>query len=298
MYYFYIRKFICFAYFNRLSYYCIDKSKYKRMGLFDFFKKKKNVKIVEDKNSNRVLLAMPLFKNNESYDIQKVIIHLKDYWKLDITDLDSVNNETAAFYINGLMVAIAAMDVPVPADEIESVAGYNYMWPEAVYELKDCTGHAIVTVLSSDKPAVEKHFILSKLLCSILMTSNCVGIYQGTETLLMQPDYYLNCLDYLKDGDIPVPIWIYIGVRRNDNNETSLYTFGLTGFDKYEMEIIDSKEDVNELYDLLLNTSAYIIGQDVTLRNGETIGVSVEQKLPITLSEGVNVEGITFKINI
>lgn len=268
------------------------------MGLFDFFKKRKNIEVAVEKRANSVILSMPLFKNNESYDIQKVISHLKDYWKLDITDSDDVNDETAVFSINGQMVAIAAMPAPVPTDEIESAANYNYMWPEAMGELKGCTRHAIVTVLSSDKPPVDRHFILSKMLCSILMTSNCVGIYQGNETLLMQPDYYLNCLDYLKDGDIPVPIWVYIGVSRNDNNETSLYTYGLTGFDKHEIEIIDSKKDANNLYELMINISAYIIGQDVTLRDGETIGVSAEQRLSIALSEGVNVDGKTFKIKI
>lgn len=42
------------------------------MGLFDFFKKKKEENINNDQRAEKVLLAMPLFKNNESYDIQRL----------------------------------------------------------------------------------------------------------------------------------------------------------------------------------------------------------------------------------
>lgn len=37
-------------------------------------------------------------------------------------------------------------------------------------------------------------------------------------------------------------------------------------------------------------------GSDVTLHEGETLGVSKEQKLPIIRSKGVSVEGMTLKI--
>ncbi|MCI8688454.1 MAG: DUF4261 domain-containing protein, partial [Lawsonibacter sp.] len=38
------------------------------------------------------------------------------------------------------------------------------------------------------------------------------------------------------------------------------------------------------------------IEEDVTLQDGETLGYTAEQKLHITRSEGVNVEGMSLKI--
>ena len=46
----------------------------------------------------------------------------------------------------------------------------------------------------------------------------------------------------------------------------------------------------------MLEIAYYVIGSDGTLREGETLGVSEEQKLPITRSKGVSVEGMTLKI--
>lgn len=96
------------------------------MGLFNFFKKKKQDDVVsnktEDKESSKILLAMPLFKNNETYEINKVIEHLKTYWGLSVDGSDDINNESAVFYINGQMVAIAYMPVPIPMEDIEEIA--------------------------------------------------------------------------------------------------------------------------------------------------------------------------------
>jgi len=271
------------------------------MGLFSFFKKKdkKQENTSAESEPSRVLLAMPLFKDGESYDIHKVIEHLKDFWGAKVDDSDGVDNETAVFYIDGQMVAIAKMPTPVPGDDLENAASYNYMWPTAMEELKDHTGHAIVTVMSTgDKSTVERYSLLSKMLSSILMTSNSVGVYQGDQTLLLAKDYYLNCLDDLQNGGVPVPVWVYIGLRGKDDNTVSLYTYGLEHFGKYEMEILDSKMTASDLYDFLLNITSYVIGKDVALRDGETIGYSADHKVPIKLSKGVHLEGETLKLKL
>ncbi|NDV96277.1 DUF4261 domain-containing protein [Dysgonomonas sp. 521] len=270
------------------------------MGLFDIFKKKNNDKETaqESTPANSVILAMPLFRNGESYNIEKVIEHLKTFWKLNIGDTENTNNETAVFDIDEQMVAIAAMPAPVPWEEIEEVASYNYLWPNAAEELEDHTSHAIVTVLSGEQSPVERYSLLSKMLCSILMTSNCVGIYQGNQTLLVSKDYYLNCIDDLKTGEIPVPIWLYIGIRPNEDKTVSLYTYGLSNFGKPEIEIINSKMETTDLYDFMLNITSYIIGSNVTLKDGETIGYGADHKVPIKLSKGVYLDGQTLKMEL
>ena len=124
---------------------------------FNFFKKKDKKEKPEpenDEQGGKLLLAMPLFNNNESYDIKKVIEHLKSSWGLNISEIGDINSETAVFNINGQMVAIAAMPAPIPKEELEEVAPYNYSWQTALDDLKNHTNHAIVSVLNSDKPTV------------------------------------------------------------------------------------------------------------------------------------------------
>ena len=54
--------------------------------------------------------------------------------------------------------------------------------------------------------------------------------------------------------------------------------------------------DPRELRDFLLNLVCYVLDEDVVLRDGETIGFSAQQKLPIVRSKGVSLDGDTLKI--
>ena len=66
------------------------------------------------------------------------------------------------------------------------------------------------------------------------------------------------------------------------------------GFD--EIEVLDSKEAPGNVFGFLINISAYVIEFNVVLHNGETIGFSEDQKLPIVRSKGVSIEGDSIKI--
>lgn len=267
------------------------------MGLKDLFKNKKEEKNKNEKKSE-ILLAMPIFKNKETYEIGKILENLKTLWGFTVNIGEKVSDEMAVFEVDGQTVAIANMSAPVPWNEIEEAASYNYLWPNASEELKDHTSHAIVTILSNNDSNLNRYFMLSKILSSILLTSNCSGIYQGSQTLLISKENYLNELENLKNNKVPVPLWVYIGLRNTQKDATSLYTYGMTGFDKKEMEIIDSKMDANELYDFLLSISSYVIEKDVTLNDGETIGYTADMKIAIKQSKGVALEGETLKLKI
>ena len=62
------------------------------------------------------------------------------------------------------------------------------------------------------------------------------------------------------------------------------------------MEIINSSHSLEELTEIMFNMAHYVIAFDETLKHGETIGISAEQKLKITESKGKYVDGSTLKI--
>ena len=68
-------------------------------------------------------------------------------------------------------------------------------------------------------------------------------------------------------------------------------------FRKKEIEVLDTNIDPFDLYNFIYDISFYVLSNDVELKDGETIGFSEEQKLPITISEGVSVEGESIKIS-
>lgn len=121
-----------------------------------------------------------------------------------------------------------------------------------------------------------------------------IGIY--TNETVYPSDFYIGHAEMLEDGDLPTPIMMYLGLYRIESGTTGGYTYGLENFGYREIEIVDSEQTLGDLYEFLFCVSQYVLEFDVTLNDGETIGFSEEQKLPITLSKGVAVDGDTLKI--
>src|SRR5690606_26192988 len=94
------------------------------MGLFDIFKKKEQPK---ENQENKIILAMPMFVNGDRYELNAIIVNLKNYWNLNITDVEG-DNESAILTIDDEKVAIAFMPVPIPIGDIEGTAQYAYNW--------------------------------------------------------------------------------------------------------------------------------------------------------------------------
>jgi len=263
------------------------------MGLFDFLKKKEDKPVTE---KSKIFLSMPMFNNGESYKLNDVIGHLKNYWGLSISDIHG-DDGTATFKIEGEMVALAYLPVQIPWGDIKSTAEYAYNWMTAEKDLENHNGHAIVSVMAGEKTPLERFQILSKLLGSILMTSNSIGILQGGESLLIPRDQYLDFAEELKENGTQILLWVYIGLRRSDGGN-SAYTYGLGNFQKMEMEVIDSKLGLEELHELMSNIASYVISNNITFKNGETLGYTEEQKIKITQSKGRFVGGQSFKLKI
>lgn len=239
---------------------------------------------------------MPMFNNGEGYQLDDIINNLKSFWGLTVSEIEG-NSKTAVFNVNGEMVAIAYMSVQIPWGDIEGTAQYAYNWHDATQELKDHSAHAIVSVMTGRKTTLERFRILSKVLCAILSTSNAIGIYQGNQSLLIPKSQYLSNIDELKKDGTPVTLWIYFGLRKSGEGN-SLYTYGLTEFRKQEIEIINAKLDIEDLYDFAVNLVAYVIANDVTFKSGETLGYTAEQKIKITSSKGVFVVGQSLKLEM
>lgn len=268
------------------------------MGLFDLFKKKETPQEKEtpQKDEKGVLLAMPLFNNNESYNIDSVIENLKNFWGLSIINFSGDNN-SAVFKLNDELVAIAYVPAQIPGEELSTTIEYAYNWHTATQDLKSYTGHAIVSVMSAQGSQVERYTLLSKLLCAILSTSNSIGVYQAKQTLLIPREQYLENIHDLQHGKSPVQLWIYIGIKTSPEGNY-MYTYGLPEFEKQEMEVLQSPLDLPELFNFFTSIISYVINSNVTLRNGETLGYTEEQKIKITASQGFFVEGQTLKLEM
>ena len=201
-------------------------------------------------------------------------------------------NGPLVFEADGMLVACGFVDVPVPDGEAEENAKTNLMWKDAVKVTSTHQAHVLIYVLNATD-AIKRSLLHTKVTCSFLKMENAIGVYQNSTVL--SPEFYIEGASSITKGYLPILNWVHFGLYP-DKDGVSGYTVGLNKFGKDEIEVIMTKKAPIDLYDLMVSIAGYVIENDVTLRDGETIGFSPAQRLKITRSEGVAVEGQSLKI--
>ena len=230
------------------------------------------------------------------FDAEKYVKNLKEDWGMSYDFEITHDNSTIIADNNGMILTASLMPAPIPDNEAVEQAKTNYRWEKAVEAAEKHKAHLLVSVINrGDVDNIEgaKHYV--KLLANATKQEGCLGI-NILGTVIHPQMYYDFAKLYDENDDFPIENIVYIGLYGDENNTVSGYTYGLEQFGKKELEIIKSSEEAEEVYNFLASISDYIITSDVVLNDGETIGFSEEQKIQISVSEGIAVNGETVKL--
>lgn len=237
--------------------------------------------------------------NSCNFDIEQIKAHLKNDWDIlireDLEENSDVSSDTSlVFESGGMMVAVSYIEAPVPGKEAEHYAETNYMWPNAAEITKTHVAQILLAVIDRGQPAIDAGLLYTKVAVSCLKLENAIGIY--TSGTVFQPEFYIDIAGLINEGDLPILNWIYFGIYTSEKG-TNGYTYGLRMFGKEEIEIIESTAMPESVHDFLIDITYYILSNDIILKDGETIGFTEFQKLKITKSKGVALDGFTLKID-
>ncbi len=267
------------------------------MGIFNFGKKKEEKKeIKKDKDNTGMFGGSVLLSGNE-FDMDRYKEDLLKNWDIAIEeDTDDVNGEkdTILTEIGGNRVVITRFPAPVPNGEAELNAENNYMWPEAVEVTKTHQAHIFVCILGNEGNLVDKGTLFVKLMDTACCQENVIGVF--TSGVVFEPNFYRDVASGIKEGVFPILDLIWFGLYGGPKG-ISAYTYGMDVFGKANMEILDTDYEPGDLLECISNMATYVILDDATLKDGETIGFSADDKRKITYSRGVSLpEEMTLKI--
>lgn len=237
---------------------------------------------------------MVLLRDLDSFKLDSFINDFKNNYGDKIQELTGDNSSTA-FKIDGEMLVIGYMPFPIPSGDIEGSAQYAYNWRTALDDTKEHKSHLVVSVMKGEQDQIKRFKVFTQVLCSLLRTTNSIGIYKGNQSLLIPKDDYLNQAGLMSEEYLPLNLWIYFGLRTN-NNGNSGYTYGLKELNKAEMEILNSSKSLEDIRAFLFNIAHYVLEYDVTFKDGQTCGLSEDEKIAISFSKGQLVEGDTVKL--
>ena len=129
------------------------------------------------------------------------------------------------------------MPFPIPNNEAETNAENNWMWPEAVNAAKEHCAHIMVAVCGGkDDDLIERGKLFVKLMDACCRQQYVTGVY--TSGVVFDPKFYKKGAEAMKDDDLPIHAWIWVGLYSNGQT-ISAYTYGMETFGRREMEVLD-----------------------------------------------------------
>lgn len=222
------------------------------------------------------------------WDKGRLIADLKAEWDIDVPEEDKDdrkdNGDSLVFEAGDMIAAVSLMHGPVPGGEAEDNAENNYMWPDAVKAAQSHAAHIMVTVLGKETDVRLRGQFFVKLAAAGCRQPGVLGVY--TSGVVFEPSFYADMAGVMKEGELPLNNWIWFGLHRREGGVCG-YTYGMDVFGKEELEVLDADADPLAVREFLVSLAGYVIGSDVTLNDGETIGFSQGDRHRITRSPGV-----------
>lgn len=222
------------------------------------------------------------------WDKGRLIADLKAEWGIDVPEEDKDdrkdNGDSLVFEAGDMIAAVSLMHGPVPGGEAEDNAENNYMWPDAVKAAQSHAAHIMVTVLGKETDVRLRGQFFVKLAAACCRQPGVLGVY--TSGVVFEPSFYADMAGVMKEGELPLNNWIWFGLHRREGGVCG-YTYGMDVFGKEELEVLDADADPLAVREFLVSLVGYVIGSDVTLNDGETIGFSQGDRHRITRSPGV-----------
>lgn len=270
------------------------------MGLFGFGNNKKDN---TQKGAGAGDFCSFVLLEEFGWDKKQFMEDFKRDWGIDVyTEEDDKEKfeDIVLYEYQGMRLAISYIQGIDKNHEAEQVAATNYMWKEAVEVVSRRKAQIMVAVLGNKttQDPVESALLHAKAVASCLHQKHVLAVWG--EGMIFQPEFYQAFSEMMKEDGLPVPIMVWFGLYK-DKKRVGCYTFGMNKFGKDDMEVyIDIKDmektDMNELRNFVLDVATYVISEDVVLQDGETIGFTEWQKLTITKSKGIALDGKTLKI--
>ena len=255
-----------------------------------------------EESDHKGSFAGSVLLSKAEWDKEQFIRDLREEWGIvdeepdEGDENDEYSSDAVVMRVGGMMLIVTLFHGHIPDNEAEINAENNYMWPEAVEVAKAHKAHIVVAVLGEEEKLLERGKLFTKAMAVCCKQKYATGVY--TSGVVFEPRFYEGLADMMKEDELPIFNWIWFGLYRSEGGLNG-YTYGMDVFGKDEMEVLNANAEPGDLRDFLASLASYVLACDVTLKDGETIGFSADDKHTITRSPGISLpeEQMTLKIS-
>ena len=194
-------------------------------------------------------------------------------------------HETIGFEVGPAVGAVGLIREPIPEGEIQAANKPAITWPDAGERMAVQKAHLICTIAGQ----VEKQtaaFLLTKIVAAVCVVAPAVEVYWGAATVVHSPEVFVAQAREMTEEVLPLYLWIQFAVSVREE-KTTLRTHGMASLGFMEMEIVESSHPPVEVVGFAFNICHYLLDNGPILGDGQTIGMSATQKVPVRHTESI-----------
>jgi hypothetical protein len=239
---------------------------------------------------NNSSVAMVFCEQDKEIDLIKLKIIIEKEFKFSIKGELKEEKGNIVFEKDKDLFVIGRMSVPIPEDEIKNVAEHSFLFKDKKgIEIKQ-KAHIVISIRSTNSNLIDNRLKLTKLVRSVLMVTDAIGVYWGSAAQIIQKDIFIALTDSINKESLPMIIWVGITIGKGDNGEINLFSRGLKDFGFPEFEVVDLKMPRDDAYYFLLDLAENIITSRDIIKEGDTVGRDANEKLKVNYIKSVFTE--------
>ena len=234
---------------------------------------------LERPGAGGTFLAFVLLEKPE-WDADQFKRDLRDGWGIPCITEEREGEDggsTLLFDVDGMTAAVSLYPFPVPQGEAEQNAEHNYLWRSAAETAARHRGQLLVSVPGPGEDPRAAGTLQVKLVCAACRQA---GVLASTPT---EPCISRSSIPrprrWRRTGSCPCSTWCGSACTRTDGGMAA-YTDGLRSFGKDEIEVPESGAEPDALRSFLIDITLYVLEEDVTFQDGETIGFQRDSGCP------------------
>lgn len=218
-----------------------------------------------------------------------------EYGEPDQRGVRPMNFECEAGY-----VFVTPMEGAIPDNEVQLNAERNMLWENPAEDLVGYSNTVMVTVANlgmemegecARGTALRIRIVHAAVIDVLLGCPGALGVYIGDQRIAWPAGMFRETMAFAENQDRP-PVEALINVTASRDSVDGRFigfTSGLEPFGHAELVVPSSTADPEAIHQLLLNTSLYLLTNDVHLTPGETLGYSADMKITVdALDEDAN----------
>jgi hypothetical protein len=232
----------------------------------------------------RPLIAAVALADDALPAADAVLGYLQQHWpQIPVVAAPSQRPGVLLFNLEEDAAGAALLPKPLPWEDLAGPCAAAWYWPDAAQAFREHQTRLIATLMTRSHDRIGSALRLTALVAAAASCSSAVGIYWNPGRLVHAPADFLQESLTMSRENLPLNLWIDFRIQEEPDGGHALFTTGLAAFGHRELEIWQSQQSPQFLRACAYNVAHYVLQRGAALKANETIGLSDEERIPITI---------------